>query len=125
LLLVRLLDHGRAHLFSRLTPLDDDLLRFQPSRLDPLLLLGENAGRFFAIALCSLDCLFQRFLTGLDGGRDLRENKFAKDCEEDKEDDQRPEHQTAGGREKIARWRLRSLWYSYCLLQECENESHH
>ena len=102
--------------------LDDDLLRFQPSGLDLLLLLGESLGSGFSVGLCAFDCLFERLLTRFDSGGDLRENKLPEDGEENHEGDESPEHEPAIGRKKIPG--LGGFFGRY-VLEECEDESRH
>ena len=97
-----LVDHLRPNFFADLTPFGDDLLRFVAGGLDLPLLLGQCLGGSFTIALCSFDRLLERFLARLDGGGDLREDELAEDDQQDDEGDERPEHQPAIGRKKIA-----------------------
>jgi hypothetical protein len=77
-----------------------------------------------AVPLRSLDRVLERHFAGLDGGSDFWENELAKNGEQDQEDDERPEHEPAVGRQKIPR--LRGL-FRRCsrLLQECEDENWH
>ena len=124
LLLVRLVDHLRSNFFTDLTALGDDPLRFVARGFDLPLLLGERLSGSLAIALRPFDRFLERLLTRFDGGGDFGEDQLAEDDQQDDEGDERPEHQPAVGREKIAGL-PRFFGRNLRCLEKCKNGIQH
>src|SRR5690348_9089333 len=107
LLAVRLLENLGAHFLAGHAAFDDEALRVGVRLRDELLVLLEQPRRLLAIALGTFDRVLECLLPCLDRPRNRLERVTCQDEHHAKEDDDRPEHQTAVGCEQL-RWLARS-----------------